>query len=257
MVPTLALPRSAVLAAWLGLGGQLRSLLAAVQGDDEPHTVQCDGTVTTLHEFLASLGRAEGGLDAACVLPVPGDPAALGPTVAAPAIEAGEAMLLRGPDGCRALVPLIRRFGSDLAPGHHVQWMATPVLDWRRAVISQVGSPGEADRALQADLRAATAALLSLDVSHWWPEAASQVDAVRNAQLATDRLPTGLQPTRLRMLTMAARLRAIIALAASDSMIPASVFLADQRAAALREIDRAARRAIAAATTFVTEVGTD
>ena len=254
VVPTLPLPRSAVLATWLGLGGELRDLLTAVQGDDEPHTVEHDGTVDTLPDYLTSLAVGT-GCDAAGVLPVPGDPAARGPAVAASAIEAGETALLRGPGGCRALVPLIRRFGSELEPGHHVRWFATPVVDWRRAVTSQVGSPEEAARALSTDLLTAASALESLDSSQWWSTAVARLDAVRDAELPSDQLPAGLKPARLRMLTTAARLRAIVALAGADGMVPAGVFLADQRAAALREIDGAARRTITAATTFV--AGTD
>jgi hypothetical protein len=243
-----------VLATWLGVGGDRTSLLAAVQDEDEPHTVHADGAVHRLPAYLdAVLAECGPSCDAATVLPVPGDPTALGPAVAAQAIEAGEVVLLRSRTGSRALVPMIRRFGSALEPGHHVTWLVSPVLDWRRAVLAQVGTPGEADRALQAELRTATSALLSLDVSHWWPEVAAQVDLLRDASLPVERLPPGLEPSRLRMLTMAARLRAIIDLAVRDQMLPASVFVADQRTAALREIDRAARRAISAASTYVSE----
>ncbi|MCG2800415.1 MAG: hypothetical protein L6367_18005 [Cellulomonas sp.] len=253
MAPALTIPRSAVLAAWLGLGGDLAQVVRCVQGDDEPHTVQAEGRSQPLGDYLAPYLSQGGHLsvsDTALVLPVPGDPAALGPAVAAQAIEAGEAVLLRGPDGCRALVPLIRRFGSELEPGHVVTWMATPVLDWRRAVVAAIGGPDEADRALAHGLAEATAALVQLDVARWSP-LSDEVEAVRDAALPVELLPPRMPGSRLRMLATAARVRAIVRLAGTDRTASPSVFVADQRSAALRETDRAARRALAASTTFV------
>lgn len=253
MATALTLPRSAVLAAWLGAGGDTVAAVRAVQGDDEPHTVQVEGRTISLTEYLAPLLVAAGGApgsDVACVLPIPGDPVGLGPRVATQAIEAGEAMLLRGADGCRALVPRVRRFGSELEPGHHVSWQVTPVLDWRRAVQGAIGSPQQADRALQTGLAEATEALVQLDVARWSP-VGEQVERVRDAALPTHQLPPRLSGPRLRMLGTAARVRAIVALAAADPVPSPSVFVADQRSTALREIDRAARRALSAATTFV------
>lgn len=253
MAPALTIPRSAVLAAWLGLGGDAATVVRCVQGDDEPHTVQADGRTQALGDYLATYLHQDGRAsvsDTACVLPVPGDPVALGPAVAAQAIEAGEGVLLRGPDGCRALVPQIRRFGSVFEPGHVVTWMATPVLDWRRSILAAIGGPDEAERALQQGLAEATAALVRLDVARWSP-LGHQVEEVRDAALPVERLPPRMPGSRLRMLATAARVRAIVRLASTDQDGSPSVFVADQRAAALRETDRAARRALAASTTFV------
>ncbi|MBU4214809.1 MAG: hypothetical protein KJ792_09150 [Actinobacteria bacterium] len=258
MAPALTIPRSAVLAAWLGLGGDPTRAARCVQGDDEPHTVQAEGRSRPLAEYVEPFLRQDGrasSIDTACQLPVPGDPAALGPAVAAQAITAGEAVLLRGPDGCRALIPQIRQFGSQLEPGHVVTWVATPVLDWRRAVAAATGGPREAEQALQQGLAEATAALVRLDVARWSP-LSDQVEAVRDAALPVELLPPTMPGARLRMLATAARVRAIVGLAATDTASSPSVFVADQRAAALRETDRAARRALAASTTFVAATAT-
>jgi hypothetical protein len=224
-----------------------------VQGDDEPHSV-ADGLLTPLRDYLEQFGDARHVLratDVACVLPVPGDPVVLGPAVAPIAIEVGEAVLVRGPDGSRALVPLTRRFGSDLEPGHHVSWQVARILDWRRAVADRIGDPEEATRGLHAELRDATSALVAMDVAHWMPDAAAQIESLRDGALGPEVLPDCLSSLRLAALTSAVRLRAIVALASSDMAATPSLHLADQRGAALREIDRAARRALSAAATFV------
>ena len=50
------------------------------------------------------------------------------------------------------------------------------------------------------------------------------------------------------MLASAARLRAIVTLATADDGGAVNLWQADQRSTALREVDRAARRALSAAT---------
>ena len=71
----------------------------------------------------------------------------------------------------------------------------------------------------------------------------------RDGSLPADRLPAGLTawPQRVRVLTQAARLRAIVGLAAEDEGGAVNLWQSDQRSTALREVDRLARRAMTAA----------
>ena len=61
-------------------------------------------------------------------------------------------------------------------------------------------------------------------------------------------MPPELDGRRLRVLVSAARLRAIVELATADDGGAINLWQADQRSTALREVDRAARRAMSAAT---------
>jgi hypothetical protein len=65
-------------------------------------------------------------------------------------------------------------------------------------------------------------------------------------------LPDGLDGRRAAVLASAARLRAIVALATQDDGAAVNLWQADQRSTALREVDRMARRAMAAAASQVT-----
>ena len=87
---TLELPRSVLLALWLGGDGAGRDALNdAVQSDDEPHTVRYEPAGAdplrddlTTQPFASLLDAVEPGpRDAATVLPAPGD---LGATPARP-----------------------------------------------------------------------------------------------------------------------------------------------------------------------------
>ncbi|KGM17117.1 hypothetical protein N867_10115, partial [Actinotalea fermentans ATCC 43279 = JCM 9966 = DSM 3133] len=64
-------------------------------------------------------------------------------------------------------------------------------------------------------------------------------------------LPPGLEPRRARVLALAARLRVIVELASDDDGGAVNLWQADQRSAALRHVDHAARRAMCAATLVV------
>ena len=61
-------------------------------------------------------------------------------------------------------------------------------------------------------------------------------------------LPPELDSRRARVIALAARLRVIVELATTDSGGAVNLWQADQRAAALRHIGDAARRAMSAAT---------
>ncbi|WP_421741768.1 hypothetical protein [Cellulomonas sp.] len=258
---TLELPRSVLLALWLADESTDRAVLVdALQSDDEPHTVQrrpshdeplrddlTDGPLSVLLDACSGSPR-----DVAAVLPVPGDPGATPASVSSAATEAGEAVLVRTPQECLVAVPVVQRFGSALEPGHLVTWELSDVADWRHAVHAQTGSLQDAERELRQGLLQATEALVKLDVAQWRPDAAETVAALRELELPAWRLPDSLDGRRVRVLASAARLRAIVALATQDDGAAVNLWQADQRSTALREVDRMARRAMAAAASQVT-----
>ncbi|MBO3102998.1 hypothetical protein [Cellulomonas fengjieae] len=256
---TLELPRSVLLALWLAEDPVDRALVVdAVQSDDEPHTVRqrssSDGSPDETDEPLSALLDACDATprDVAAVLPVPGDPGATPASVSSAATDAGEALLVRTPQRCLVAVPVVERFGSALEPGHLVTWEVGDVPDWRPAVHAQTGSLQDAERELRQGLLQATEALVRLDVARWRPDLAGTVAALRDVEVPAWRLPAGLDGRRARVLTSAARLRAIVALATQDDGAAVNLWQADQRSTALREVDRIARRAMAAAASRLT-----
>jgi hypothetical protein len=247
MAPALELPRSVLLALWLQ-GGSGHGAAGVVEGDDEPHDV-VGGRYYDLGELIEDL--AEQHYDVAAVLPAPGDPL-VGPPDA-PA--AGECVLVHNNDeGWNlGIVPEIHRFGSRLEPGATVAWHAHEIEDWRAALLGVMGSLDDAERDLREGLLLATRALVDLDVARWRPDAAERIAAARDGSLPADRLPAEFKawPQRVRVMTQAARLRAIVALAAEDEGGAVNLWQADQRSTALREVDRLARRAMTAAASWL------
>ena len=251
MASALDLPRSVLLALWLtAASGEPARVVAAVQADDEPHTVDADGERLTLADWVAWLGAPVD--EVAVVLPVPGEPVAAPPAVSHDAVDAGECVLLRAGTRTIAAVPHVERFGSAYEPGHLVTWRAVPVPDWRTVVWAQVGTLEDAERDLRRGLLTATEALVSLGVERWRPDAADAIADVRDGALPDRRLPRGVAGQRVRVLSSAARLRGIVALATQDDGGAVNTWQADQRSTALREVDRVARRAMAAAATYLT-----
>ena len=253
--PLIELPRSVLLALWLqrvGAGAEpLHRAVRAVQGDDEPHTVT-DGDealvpgAENLPDLLAAW--ASGPREAAAVLPAPGDVAGVPATVSAAAVAAGECVLVQTPLGSFAAVPGVEAFGSVFEPGHLVTWAVCRVPDWRTGMLGTIGTLPESERDLRGALVSATEALASLDVARWRPDAAATIASLRSDADLGGQVPPGLDGRRLRVLVTAARLRAIVALAADDDGGAVNLWQADQRSSALREVDRAARRAMSAAT---------
>lgn len=248
----LDLPRSVVLALWLqevsAGAAPVRRLLDAVQGDDEPHAVRSeDGEVpgSSLAELVAAW--ASGPRDVAAVLPAPGDPTGVPSAVSGAATEAGECVLVHTDEGAWAAVPEVEQFGSVYEPGHLVTWDVRRVDDWRTLLVGQVGSLSQSESELRTALTQATEALASLDVARWRPDAAEAIAALRHPGDPGWALPETVDARRVRVLASAARLRAIVALATADDGGAVNLWQADQRSAALREVDRAARRAMSAA----------
>ncbi|WP_298460119.1 hypothetical protein [uncultured Cellulomonas sp.] len=253
----LALPRSVLLALWahgVGAGaGPLQQALAAVQGDDEPHTVRVGEGAEPSEDGLAGLlaAWAGGPREVAAVLPAPGDLSGVPAAVSRLSVDAGECVLVHAAAGSFAAVPVVEEFGSALEPGHLVTWEVRAVPDWRTSLLGVLGTLADAERELRLALISATEALASLDVARWRPDAAEAIAALRSEVGPGWPVPGSLDGRRVRVLASAARLRAIVALATADDGGAVNLWQADQRSTALREVDRAARRAMAAATATV------
>ncbi len=256
-----------LLALWLAESGAgpVQRTLDAVQGEDEPHRVAVGASAAgsaaphagvdpvpgtepdaTLADLVAAW--ASGPRAVAAVLPVPGDPAGTPAAVAGVAQSAGEAVLVSTPDGDWAAVPEVQEFGSVYERGHQVTWRVHAVPAWRTALVGGLGSLADAEHDLTRALARATEALVSLDVARWRPEAAERIAALRGGTDPGWLLPSGLEPRRVRVLTTAVRLRGIVDLAATDDGAAVNLWQADQRSTALRDVDHAARRALAVAT---------
>lgn len=261
----LALPRSVLLALWLGRVGAgaaaLQEAVRAVQGDDEPHDVEPpdhDDVLPGVGDLPALLAAwASAGRRVAAVLPVPGDVSGLPPHVAAPAVDAGECTLVEVDGRAWAAVPEVVTFGSVHEPGHLVTWRVVPTTPWALRLPGVVGTLPEAERALREALTTATEALVGLDVARWREDAAEAIVGLRSDADPGWPLPAGLPPRALHVLARAVRLRGIVALATADDGGAVNLWQADQRSAALREVDHAARRAMAAATLAAGQPSTD
>lgn len=249
-----ALPRSALLALWLravrlGDDDGLARLLRAVQRDDEPHVVS--GALGDLR--LEDLAGAWAGdaREVVALAPVPGDVSGVPPEAAARATDAGECVVVTASSGSWALVPEVTEFGSDLEPGHLVTWHVTSVGPWSTRVLGALGTLAEAERDLRTALLLATRALDELDVARWRDDAAGAIADLRAGGAPTWQLPATVPPRAVQVLTQAVRLRAIVDLATADDGGSVNLWQADQRSTALREVDRASRHAVGAATLWI------
>lgn len=251
----LEVPRSVVLAAWAGAAvrgaATVRDAVRAVTGTDEPHTVRDhpDPDVTDLTALLGSWVAAAAPGDpprVRAVLPAPGDPSGLAgpPPFTAEAVDAGEAVLVTGPGGTTGLVPEVVAFGSVWEPGATTTWHAHAAGD---PTAPESMTLADAQRALRSALAQATRALADLDVARWREEAADRIVAVRDGALPTSALPPGSSPEAFAVATSAARVRAIVALAAEDDGAAITGWEATARTRSLREVDAVARHALGVA----------
>ncbi len=245
-----ALPRSVVLALWLGTQRPAPGVVArCVQDDDEPHTVTGlpghDTIGTGLRDLTGSWGT--GPREVVALLPAPGDPAGVPAPVTATATDAGECLAVTTAQGSWVVVPHVTTFGSTLEPGHLVEWQVRPVPPWSTAVAGALGSLADAERELRTSLITATDALDQLAVARWRDEAADVIERVRGASAQAWPVPP-LDGRRARVLELALRLLDIVGLAADDDGGAVNLWQVDQRSAALREVERTARHALAAAT---------
>jgi len=264
--------------------GALAACLARVQGDDEPHTVAWSpgeratpGAVGAPHrrgepDDAVGLGVLLRGWaprlrSVSALFPVAGDVSGVPAAVSAPAVDAEECVLVtlepvpgadpgqdaapgRGADGSSAwaLVPETTPFGSALEQGHLVRWSAVPVPPWERGVLAAVGDLREAERHLRAVLIGQTEALDALDVTSWTRSTTEVLSGLAGYRALADLVPDDLAGPRARALSESARLRYVVETAVHDEGGAVTLWQAGARSAALRQVDEAARHAMAAAT---------
>lgn len=221
-------------AAYARGDASLDDALDAITGPDAAHhLLGLDADADTATPLALGLGRLRASAvdHVALSLPATGDPAGLaGPAdFNAEAVDAGEAVLLGGAG--LGLVP------SPVGAG--VFWQV------RRAEAPPPPDLGEADRGLRAVLREVADTLAALDVARWQPDVA---DALLNLRRAGGpRLPPGMEPRAVALATTAARCRVVVDLARQTEGATVTAHEADARVEGLRPLDRAARRALAAA----------
>lgn len=232
--------------------------------DDEPHTVGAPGTdfapgAPALRSVIEAL---TGKVIAACsAFPVPGDVSSVPFLATTSAVEAEEVVLVRtavpvvlNPDlpagSLWALVPTVVEFGSPIERGYLVSWQVVGIEPWELQILGAAGSLADARVALRSGLIYATEALTSLDVAAWREEHRDMIELLADPVSLAGYIPPDLAGRHVEVLEQAARLRAIIDLARFDEGGSLNAWQADQRLAALKQIDAVARRAMTAATLF-------
>ncbi|MER6978644.1 hypothetical protein [Streptomyces carpinensis] len=251
-------PRSGRLAAWgnallAGLVSPDDAVLAIV-GEDAVHRVEGLPGESGPIGLTLTLGRLRtlgvGALGVA--LPAPGHPLGLSgpPEFNARAMDAQEAVICHG--AAFGLVPEVYEAGPEGDVHVEVVWHVLPV---REAPPADVPSLGEAERELAEALRDATEVLSRLDVAGSGPVAEAAIDAYRaRAERGREVLAPGYPPRAVRVLELAQRVGLLISLAHENGhggAVSASEMTA--RVAALRPVERTARRAQVAAYNSVVE----
>ncbi|MCK1796557.1 hypothetical protein MTQ01_11145 [Streptomyces sp. XM4193] len=245
-------PRSGRLAAWgnalyAGAVSPDEAALEAV-ADDAVHRVgNLPGEEGPVGLTLA-LGRLRslGATGLRVALPVPGHPLGLTgpPDFNSRALEAGEAVLVCG--ARLGLVPRVDSAGPEGDRRVEVRWECAEV---REAPPADVPSLGEAERELADALRDATAALTRLDVAGSGPVARAALEAYQaRAEAGRQLLAPGYPPRAVRVLELAQRVAAVVAIAREPEhggAVSASEMAA--RGELLRPVERVARRAQVAA----------
>ncbi|MPV35783.1 hypothetical protein [Georgenia subflava] len=256
----LTLPLSVILALWLPAvrnGSDAVRASRAVTGTGEPHLVHERGALAsgagTLAELLPHLAPVR---EVAAILPRPGDPMGAPAVRSADLLDAGEGVLVRRPgdpggERCGVLVPARERYGSIFEQGELVTWTVdhdvTDHLPAPSLLLAGVESLSHARREIQLALSEAVEALEALDVARDRPDLAEDLLDLSLATVPDRLLPPGLEPRRLDVLERAARLLAIVDLATSDDGAAVTAGQAGARAAALANVERSARHALAAA----------
>ncbi|GLJ89318.1 hypothetical protein GCM10017589_19180 [Streptomyces poonensis] len=196
--------------------------------------------------------RALGTTGLRVALPQPGHPLGLSgpPEFNKRAIDAEEAVVCHG--AALGLVPEVYEAGPAGDVHVEVVWHCLPV---REAPAADVPSLGEAERELAEALREATEVLSRLDVAASGPVAEAAIDAYRaRAEGGREVLAPGYPPRAVRVLELAQRVGLLISLAYENGhggAVSASEMAT--RAAALRPVERTARRAQVAAYNAVVE----
>ncbi|GAA2880695.1 hypothetical protein GCM10010517_43350 [Streptosporangium fragile] len=233
-------PISATLVCWgnAWLAGQVGLDEAAdrVERQGGPQLVAAETGDTPLRGFLAEL-RIEGMTSLRLALPVAGDPLGLTgpPPFNSAAIEAGQAAIAVLGERCLGMVPAKDRRGSSYAG---VRWS---VLEARCAA-PDLPSLAEAEHGLTRAMRAATDALLGVE---------GPAQGHRRLPVMDDGLAPGYPARAHRVAALAARLDAALRVADDRGLTSGQV---TARAEALRDLDRAVRRARVAAHHAITEL---
>ncbi|MDX2605353.1 hypothetical protein AB0M31_16575 [Streptomyces sp. NPDC051773] len=252
-------PRSGRLTSWgnallAGLVSPDDAVLAIV-GDDAVHRVEGLPGESGPVGLTLGLGRlrALGVTGLRVALPAPGHPLGLSgpPEFNKRALEAEEAVVCHG--GALGLVPEVSSVGP--AGDEHVE-VVWHCLEVREAPPADVPSLGEAERELAEGLREATEVLSRLDVAASGPVAEAAIDAYRaRAERGREVLAPGYPPRAVRVLELAQRIGLLISVAFENGhggAVSASEMAS--RTAALRPVERTARRAqVAAYNAFVEE----
>lgn len=251
--PEISSPASADLVAWgnAWLRGHcgLDEVVDALERGHGAQVVAAGETAdeASLRHVLGDL-RGRGLAAFRLALPVPGDPLGLpGPAAFnASAVEAGEAVLVELAEEAAGLVPAADARGSSYTG-----------LRWTRHRLTRATGAAptlaEAEQHLALALRDAADALLDLDVATWNPDAAAALAGIRNGGGDRLTLAPGYPPRALRVAAQAARLAAISAVGLADDGGAVTTWEADARRSALRDLERAVRRARVAAYNSVTE----
>lgn len=204
--------------------------VAARVHDEAPNSLVLlpDGAVHPLAEALGIW--VEEGVRACLALPVPGDPAGLaGPSeFNQAAAEAGEAVLLP-------------RLALGLVPGEDAR---TQVWRGFTATPPPYVDPGEASRELRQALVEATRRLVELDVAKWQPEIPDLLLNLHHG--SSHRLPRHWDARRTETVERALLCREVVRLALEDEGGAVTAYEMEQRRGALRDLDRASRRALVA-----------
>jgi len=239
-----SLPASALLCAWLGAVREGHAgpddLEDAVRGHDPRHLVvglraslPAGGAVATMHpdQDLMELRELPRVLPEPprLALPAPGDLLGLGgpPALNFAALEAGEAVVC----GPVALVPELD---------------ARTVV-WRAHDAGPVTYVDERETALElrSTLTEVTRQLVDLDVASWQPEIPDLLMNLRQRPRLP--LPPGLDPRRIETVDRAVLCLEIVGLALADEGGAVSAYEVSRRREVLRDLDRAARRALVGA----------
>lgn len=233
--------------AWLTGHVGLDEAVDAVERLGGPHVadrVPDQSGDTPLRTGLASLKVA--GLSALrLALPAPGDPLGLAgpPAFNTAAIEAEEAVLATVGSRTYGLVPAEDRRGSSYVG---TRW----TVHEAQSAIADIPLLPEADHRLTLAVREATESLLSVDgTTEWRPEIAEALAALRESHHheQVGGLAPGYPARAHRVAALAGRLAVVVNLARGTESTALSAAQIRRRTEALRDLDRAVRRAQVAA----------
>ncbi|MFC4589066.1 hypothetical protein [Sphaerisporangium corydalis] len=232
-------PISATLVAWgnAWLAGHvgLDEAVDRLERAAGPQVVSTEVTETPLRGFLADL-RVEGMTALRLSLPAPGDPLGLTgpPPFTMAAVDAGQAATAVLPGRCLGLVPSPDLRGSSYSG---VRW----TLMEARAAVPDVPGLADAEHELTSAMRSATDALLSVDGPR---------EGQPSIRTADDGLAPGYPPRAHRVAALTARLASVLRLADERGLTSGQIAVRGQ---ALRDLDRAVRRARVAAHNAIVE----